>query len=71
MESGNLVSDDIVVDLIKQNLNKPACEKGAILDGFPRTIEQAKKLDDILEKDQLHINKVIHFNVSDDILLER
>ena len=71
MQKGALVSDDIVVGLIKDNLNKPACEKGAILDGFPRTLEQAKKLDEILTKENLNISKVIHFNISDDVLLER
>lgn len=71
MEKGQLVSDDIVIGMIKDNLRKPACEKGAILDGFPRTLEQAKKLDEIFEKENLGINKVIRFNVGDQVLLER
>lgn len=71
MKEGGLVSDEIVIGLIKDNLRKPVCEKGAILDGFPRTLEQARKLDDILDKEQLNINKVVHFNVPDDVLLER
>jgi len=71
MAQGGLVSDDIVIGLIKDNLMRPNCEKGAILDGFPRTLEQAKKLDEILDKEKLNINKVIHFDVSDDVLLER
>ena len=71
MAKGDLVSDDIVVGLIKDNLHKPACEKGAILDGFPRTLEQAKKLDNILTRDNLTISKAVYFNVSDDALMER
>lgn len=71
MASGGLVSDDIVIGMIKENLKKPACEKGAILDGFPRTLEQARKLDEIFEKEKLSINKVINFDVPDSVLLER
>ncbi len=71
MEKGELVSDDIVIEMIRNNLNRPECEKGAILDGFPRTLEQAKKLDEILEKEKKKINKAIFFNVADNILLER
>ena len=45
MKSGGLVSDELVISLFKEELNKPENAKGLLLDGFPRTVEQAVKLD--------------------------
>jgi adenylate kinase len=44
MDSGGLVSDDIVIGIVKDNLNRPDCKKGFVLDGFPRTVNQAEKV---------------------------
>lgn len=71
MDKGELVSDDLVVGIIDEAIKKPSCQKGFILDGFPRTVVQAQKLDEMLEKKGTKIDKVLNFNVDDSILEER
>ena len=71
LETGQLVADDIVLHLIKKNLDRHECDKGAILDGFPRTLEQAQTFDAFAQQNSININKVIHFEVPDDLILER
>ncbi len=69
MDAGNLVSDDIVLGMIKNRIAKN--ENGFLLDGFPRNINQAELLDELLDELGKPIDKVIHFNVSFDVIKER
>ncbi|MCL4459387.1 MAG: adenylate kinase [Chloroflexi bacterium] len=71
MERGLLVPDEITIDLIRERLAKPDCGRGAILDGFPRTINQAKALDAALHEIGKSITRVLYIDVSEDKLVER
>jgi adenylate kinase len=72
MQAGGLVSDDIVVGIIKETLaNRRDCEKGFVLDGFPRTVPQAEKLEELLKSTGKEINSVVEFSVDDEVLTER
>lgn len=71
MNRGDLVPDDLIVGLIKDKMNVPECSRGFILDGFPRTMKQAEKLDEILTQEGSQIDKVFKFNVKDELLTER
>jgi adenylate kinase len=71
MNAGKLVDDEIVVGLIKDNLNRSDCSKGFVLDGFPRTTVQAEALDTMLQEKGKKIDTVIALTVPDSILEER
>ncbi len=71
MSSGQLVSDDIIIELIENCINQPECQKGFILDGFPRTVPQAEALDAMLSKVEKSIHHVIVLEVDEDALVDR
>ena len=71
MDRGELVSDDIVVEIIRDRLGKPDTSKGFILDGFPRTVAQAEALDKLLATLKIPLDAVIELAVDDKVLLSR
>merc|ERR1711879_251754 len=71
MESGGLASDEIVVGIIKDRINAPDCKTGFLLDGFPRTVEQANMLDSMLSASGESVKSVLVLEVPDSALTER
>ena len=71
MESGNLVSDDVMIEIIREAISDDEAKKGFILDGFPRTLEQAKELDIIMESLGYEAAKVINIKLDDNELVRR
>jgi adenylate kinase len=71
MEKGQLVPDEITIQMVLERLAAPDCKKGAILDGFPRNIKQAGALDKALAQQSKSIDKVIYIKVSEGELLKR
>ena len=71
MKSGALVSDQIVIDILRDRLSEPDCASGVILDGFPRTDVQAEALDSLLAENGQKINAAISLEVDDTAMIER
>ena len=71
MDKGLLVPDEITIKMILQRIAEPDCQKGFMLDGFPRTLEQAKALDEALLKRKESIDCVIYIKVSSEELVRR
>ncbi len=67
MDAGNLVPDDVVIDMLKERISEPDCKDGFILDGFPRTIPQAEALDAM----GVSIDRVIDIEVPDEKIVTR
>lgn len=71
MDAGKLVPDDLIIRLIEDWMQKPEAKKGFILDGFPRTVPQAKALDAMLQKRSMKLKAVVEMKVDDAALVAR
>ena len=71
LKEGNLVSDDITIELLIERLNKDDCKNGYILDGFPRTVEQAIQYETILKNLNKELGVVIFLDIPKEIALKR
>lgn len=67
MEQGQLVPDEVMIALVKQRIAEPDCQKGFLLDGFPRTLAQAEAL----QKQQVPLDAVVELQIEDNIIVER
>ena len=67
MDSGGLVSDDIILGLVKERVAQPDCEKGFLFDGFPRTVVQAEAL----KTEKIPVDAVVEIDVEDDEIIRR
>lgn len=71
MDQGGLVPDEVVIGIVRDRLKEPDCEKGFILDGFPRTIPQAQELDRVAKELGKEISSVLSLDVDEEEILER
>lgn len=71
MESGELVPDNVITDLIRERLQKSDCEKGFLLDGFPRSLPQAEALESLLDELDSPLDSVIRIDVSKEKIVKR
>jgi len=71
IQSGSLVPDDIIVDLVAEKLKDRDCEKGFVLDGFPRTVPQAESLEEILKCRNLALDCVLSVEVPQRVIVDR
>ena len=71
MERGELVPDEVTIAMVRERLSKPDCDEGVILDGFPRTIEQAEALDELLDEQDKSIDAALFIDAEEEELVRR
>ncbi len=71
MDAGELVPDETIIGIIKDRLEEDDCKNGFILDGFPRTITQAKALDELMKSSGKKLDFVLSFDVPDELIIQR
>jgi adenylate kinase len=71
LDAGDLVPSELTNEMVDDRLSNPDTSNGFILDGYPRSVQQAKALDDMLERRGTRLDAVLEFRVSEEVLLER
>ena len=71
MDAGQLVPDSVVIGMVREKLGDPLCQKGFILDGFPRTVPQAEELNRLLADRGVSLDRVINFRVTREDVVKR
>lgn len=71
MERGELVPDDLTVEIVRERLESPDCRRGFVLDGFPRNLEQARALDEAMERLGMRLDAVINLVVPEEEVVRR
>ena len=71
MKAGDLVPDDLIMGIMEERLQEPDCEKGFLLDGFPRTIPQAEALKELLDRIGVKLDMAVNLDVPRDVILDR
>jgi adenylate kinase len=71
LDNGKLVPDELVIDMMRERLEQSDAQRGFILDGFPRTVEQAKTLNRILGERKMPLNLVLQFDTSEGVVVDR
>jgi len=71
MDKGQLVSDEIVNKILVDGFRSPQCSRGIIFDGYPRNVEQAENLNNLLKSEGKHLDKVVELKVDEELLYDR
>jgi len=71
MKAGDLVPDDLIMGIMEERLQEPDCEKGFLLDGFPRTIPQAEELKTLLKRIGISLDMAVNIDVAREVILDR
>ena len=71
MDAGDLVPDELIMGIMENRLQEPDCEKGFLLDGFPRTIPQAEALNTLLDRIGVKLDMAVNIDVPRDVILDR
>ena len=71
IDKGNLVPDEMIIEMISKRIDEQDCEQGFILDGFPRTLPQAEVLGGMLKEKGINLDAVVEIQVPDEIIMER